>query len=165
MVIAYVRTLSVTKRAEEVLAIESAPSRVFCHPLSLLKVYVASNFLELGKILHIFDQLIMRTIKASIDIDFVLMHVKWRLKGRGGIPLLSLAMIYIVIVYCQELYIQLLMQYIHVRPRHLNLRMCNSIYKALFIIQSSLMLPIWLLNRTPKPNNIYFEVSFSCRRQ
>lgn len=109
MVIAYVRTLSVTKRAEEVLAIEAAPSRVLCHPFGLLKVYVASNFLELGKILHIFDQLIMRTIKTGIDIDFVLMHVKWRLKGRGGVPLLSLTMIYFEIVYRQELAIPLLL--------------------------------------------------------
>ena len=72
-----VRTLPVAERAEEIFAIETALCRVLSHSLGLLKVDVASNFLQFSEVLHVFDQLIMGTIETSIDVDLVLMHVEW----------------------------------------------------------------------------------------
>ena len=65
----------------------------------------------------------MRTIKARIDIDLVLMHEKWRLQRRRSVPLFSLTMINFVVINGQELAItQLLKQgqllfhlFIHIR--------------------------------------------------
>lgn len=75
-----VGALSVAQRAEEAFAVEAALSRVLSHPLGLLKVNVASDFLELAKVGHIFDELVMRAVEASVDVDLVLVHVERRLQ-------------------------------------------------------------------------------------
>lgn len=105
-----VNALPITQRAKQILPIIASLGRVLRHSLGFVEVDVPRYLLQLTEILHIFNQLIMRTVEAGIDVYLILMHEKWRLQRRRSVPLLPLTMINLKVIHCQELTITLLLQ-------------------------------------------------------
>ena len=92
-----VSALSITEITKLILSIKASLDGVFGHSFRLFKVDIASDLLQLAKVSHVFDQLIVRAVEAGVDVDFVLVHLERLLKSGRGVPLLSFFVIYLEI--------------------------------------------------------------------
>lgn len=65
---------------ELILAVKTTLDGVLRHPLRFLEVDVPSDLLELAKVLHVPNKLVVRALEAGVDIDLILVHKEGRLQ-------------------------------------------------------------------------------------